>query len=190
MLEGVLEVSEMQVRDIMVPRSQMVVDQPRRRRRGDPAGRHRVGALALSGGRRRSRRGRRHPAREGPAAVLRRAASDDDFDIKECLRPGGVHSREQASQRAAQGIPRQPQPHGDRGRRIRRRGRPASRSRTCSSRSSATSTTSTMSTTTEDIRKDGERSSSVPALTRIEEFNEYFGTQLHATRNSTRSAGS
>ena len=86
MLEGVLQVSEIQVRDVMVPRSQMVVVQPRRPAREDPARRDRVRPLALPGGGRGPRRGRRHPARQGPAALLR-AEERAQFDIRECLRP-------------------------------------------------------------------------------------------------------
>ena len=42
----------------------------------------------------------------------------------------------------------------------------------------------------EGIRKEGERTFSVPALTRIEEFNYRVRHALLATRNTTRSAGS
>jgi magnesium and cobalt transporter len=49
MLEAVLQVSEIQVRDIMVPRSQMVVINRDDAGREDPARRHRVGPFALPG---------------------------------------------------------------------------------------------------------------------------------------------
>ena len=130
----------------MVPRSQMVDRQSRRSAGGHPAGRDRVRPLALSGDRRGPRPGRRHPARQGPAALFR-GRRPRGLRHQGSAAPGRVHSGEQAPQRAAEGIPRQPQPHGDRGRRVRRRRRAWSRSRTCSSRSSATSTTSTTSTT-------------------------------------------
>ena len=49
MLEGVLEVGDLQVRDIMVPRAQMVFVRRERSRRTHPAAGGRVGPLALSG---------------------------------------------------------------------------------------------------------------------------------------------
>ena len=111
MLEGVLEVADLQVRDIMVPRGQMISV-----RRDDP------------------------PARILPAVVesghSRFPVMDEDRDdiigillAKDLLRmyaarlegalrhprihaPRGVRAGVEAAQRAAEGIPAQPQPHG------------------------------------------------------------------------------
>ena len=55
MLEGALAVADLQVRDIMVPRTQMVCVRSRRCHRAHPRGRGRVAAFALSGARQRSR---------------------------------------------------------------------------------------------------------------------------------------
>ena len=55
--------------------------------------------------RRRSRRGRRHPARQGPAALFRRGASDE-LRYPRLHAPGDVRAGEQARQRAAEGVPR------------------------------------------------------------------------------------
>ena len=52
MIEGVLQVADMQVRDIMLPRGQMVVLDPRGQLRGNHRKNHRVGALAFPGYRR------------------------------------------------------------------------------------------------------------------------------------------
>ena len=54
------------------------------RRETHPAGRDRVRSLALPGDRRRSRPGRRHPARQGPAALSSPQAATASFDIREC----------------------------------------------------------------------------------------------------------
>ena len=67
--------SDLQVRDIMVPRSQMVVLERRLGRRQLLPAVHRVRPLALPGDRRRPRRDRRHPARQGPAALFRRGGA-------------------------------------------------------------------------------------------------------------------
>jgi magnesium and cobalt transporter len=86
MLEGVLQVSEIQVRDVMVPRSQMVVVN-----RDDPAGK--ILPVVIESGH------SRFPVvgddRDEVAGIL--LAKDllrvfaeggaDDFDIRECLRP-------------------------------------------------------------------------------------------------------
>ena len=87
MLEGVLAVADLQVRDIMVPRIQMVSV-----RRDDPPARilpivDRVRPFALSGDGRRSRRHRRHTAREGSAAPFCRRLTRASFDIREYMRP-------------------------------------------------------------------------------------------------------
>ena len=113
MLEGVLEVADLQVRDIMVPRAQMVCV-----RRDDPCARIlpvvvESRPLALSGDGRGSRRHRRHPARQGSAAPLRRAGARA-LRHPRVHAPGGVRAGIQAAQRAAEGIPPQPQSHGDR----------------------------------------------------------------------------
>ena len=72
MLEGVLAVADMQVRDIMVPRSQMVfVERDESPGQAGRAG-GRVRAFALSGDRRGPRSDSRHPAGQGPAALAGR----------------------------------------------------------------------------------------------------------------------
>ena len=123
MLEGVLRVAELQVRDIMVPRSQMTIVN-----RDDPP--EDILPVVIESGH------SRFPVigedRDQIVGIL--LAKDllryfaeggrEDFDIKEVPAPGRVHSGEQAPQRAAQGVPRQPSPHGDRRRRVRRRLRP------------------------------------------------------------------
>ena len=71
MIEGVLQVSETQVRDVMIPRSQMdMIDVAEDPGEVHPV-RDRQGALALPGVRGQPRQRDRHPAREGPAALLR-----------------------------------------------------------------------------------------------------------------------
>ena len=70
MIEGVLQVSEMTVRDIMIPRAQMDVVSIDDDAGRIPAARARDQALALSGDRREQGRRRRHPAREGAAPLL------------------------------------------------------------------------------------------------------------------------
>ena len=86
MLEGVLEVSEIQVRDVMVPRSQMVVVQ-----RDDPP--ERILPVVIESGH------SRFPVigddRDEVIGILLAKdllrffaqASDADFDIRECVRP-------------------------------------------------------------------------------------------------------
>ncbi len=86
MLEGVLEVSEIQVRDVMVPRSQMVVVQ-----RDDPP--ERILPVVIESGH------SRFPVigddRDEVVGILLAKdllrffaqASDTDFDIRECVRP-------------------------------------------------------------------------------------------------------
>ena len=120
MLEGVLRVVELQVRDIMVPRSQMTIVN-----RDDPP--EDILPVVIESGH------SRFPVigedRDQIVGIL--LAKDllryfaeggrENFDIKEVPAPGRVHSREQAPQRAAQGVPRQPPSHGDRRRRVRRR---------------------------------------------------------------------
>ena len=109
--------SDMQVRDVMVPRAQM--DCVHLDDLIDTIANFAIDtALALPRDRRRQGRRRRHPARQGPAALLRRARVRPARHAA----PGGLRARIQASQRAAARVPRVAQPHGDRGRRIRRRG--------------------------------------------------------------------
>jgi Mg2+/Co2+ transporter CorC len=138
-IEGALTVSEMQVRDIMIPRAQVdfidinepveafvaqvistahsrfpVIDQNR-----DDV----IGVLLAKD-------------------LLRYYAGEEEFNVREMLRqavflrrrgrvqrardaaPGSVRAGGEAAQRALAGVPRQPQPYGDRGRRIRRHGGP------------------------------------------------------------------
>ena len=93
MIEGVLSVSEMTVRDIMIPRAQMdcvsIDDEP-----ADvhPV-RHRDQALALPGDRRDQGRHRRHPAREGAAQLLRESGG---VQPARHAAPGGVRARDRS----------------------------------------------------------------------------------------------
>ena len=117
-IEGALTVSEMAVRDIMMPRAQVDfidINEPVEnvREAGD---RHR--ALALPGDRPEPRRRHRGAARQGPSALLcRRRGVQRARDAA----PGGIRAGGEAAQRAAARVPREPQPHGDRDRRVRRR---------------------------------------------------------------------
>jgi magnesium and cobalt transporter len=82
MIEGVLNVSEMTVRDVMIPRSQMdcvsIDDGP-----GVHPDGHRDQALALPGRRREQGRRRRHPARKGPLHYR----NPGGFSVRDTLRP-------------------------------------------------------------------------------------------------------
>ena len=119
MLQGVLEVADTQVRDIMVPRSQMVVVAQGSSARGSAEGHHGIEPLAVPRDRRRPRRSRRHRAGEGPAEALHRQQSA--VRLAELPAARRVHPREQAPEHAAHGVSRGPQSHGDRRRRVRRR---------------------------------------------------------------------
>ena len=83
---------------------------------------HTVGAgnapLALPGDRREQGRRRRHPAGEGAAQLLRESGR---LRAARHAASGRVRAGVQAAECAAARLPRQPQPHGDRRRRIRRR---------------------------------------------------------------------
>jgi len=176
MLEGVLEVSEIQVRDVMVPRSQMVVVQ-----RDDPP--ERILPVVIESGH------SRFPVigddRDEVIGILLAKdllrffaqASDADFDIRECVRPavfipeakrlnvllkefrvshnhmaivvdeyGGISGLLTIEDVLEQIV-------GDIGDEY-------------------------DVDETEGIRKEGERTFAVPALTRIDEFNSVFGTRF------------
>ena len=119
MIEGVLQVSELRARDIMVPRSQMdVIDIAEPTEEWIPY----VLETAHS----------RFPAIEGDrdnvigillAKDLLRYYAERTFDVRDMLRPAVFIPESKRAERAAARLPRQPQPHGDRGRRVRRRGR-------------------------------------------------------------------
>ena len=113
MLEGVLEVGDLQVRDIMVPRAQMVFV-----RRDDPSAT--ILPVVVESG--HSRFPVMDEDRDDIVGIL--LAKDL---LRLCHRggaralrhprihaPGGVRAGIQAPQRAAEGIPAQPQSHGDR----------------------------------------------------------------------------
>src|SRR5688572_26124395 len=85
------------------------------------AGGHADRPFAFSGVRREQGRRDRDTARQGPAASLRRRGG---VQRARDAAPGGVHPGVEAAQRAAQGVPQEPQPHGDRGGRVRRCRRP------------------------------------------------------------------
>ncbi|MGB7903540.1 MAG: transporter associated domain-containing protein [Steroidobacteraceae bacterium] len=176
MLESVLEVSEIQVRDIMVPRSQMVVIN-----RDEPVGKI-LPVVIESGHSRFPVVGEDRDEVQGillAKDLLRFFVEDqpDDFDIKECLRPavfipeskrlnvllkefrvthnhmaivvdeyGGVSGLLTIEDVLEQIV-------GDIGDEY-------------------------DIDETEDIRKEADRSWTVPALTRIEEFNRAFGTRF------------
>ena len=176
MLEGVLEVSEIQVRDVMVPRSQMVVVQ-----RDDPP--ERILPVVIESGH------SRFPVigddRDEVIGILLAKdllrffaqASDANFDIRECVRPavfipeakrlnvllkefrvshnhmaivvdeyGGISGLLTIEDVLEQIV-------GDIG-------------------------DESDVDETEGIRKEGERTFAVPALTRIDEFNSVFGTRF------------
>jgi len=176
MLEGVLEVSEIQVRDVMVPRSQMVVVQ-----RDDPP--ERILPVVIESGH------SRFPVigddRDEVIGILLAKdllrffaqASDANFDIRECVRPavfipeakrlnvllkefrvshnhmaivvdeyGGISGLLTIEDVLEQIV-------GDIGDEY-------------------------DVDETEGIRKEGERTFAVPALTRIDEFNSVFGTRF------------
>ena len=176
MLEGVLEVSEIQVRDVMVPRSQMVVVQ-----RDDPP--ERILPVVIESG--HSRFPVIGDERDEVIGILLAKdllrffaqASDANFDIRECVRPavfipeakrlnvllkefrvshnhmaivvdeyGGVSGLLTIEDVLEQIV-------GDIGDEY-------------------------DVDETEGIRKEGERTFAVPALTRIEEFNSVFGTRF------------
>ena len=79
----------------------------------------RVRPFALPRHRREQGRRHRHSSRQRPAALFCRTGVQRTRDAA----AGGVHPRVEAAQRAAQGLPPQPQSHGHRGGRVRRRGR-------------------------------------------------------------------
>ena len=118
MIEGALTVSEMQVRDIMVPRAQMdVIDINEPLEKFIPQ----VIATAHS----------RFPVidenRDDVIGILlakdllRYYAGEEEFNVREMLRPAVFVPESEAPERAAARVPREPQPHGDRRRRVRRR---------------------------------------------------------------------
>ena len=115
MLEGVLRMADMTAGDVMVPATRMdlldiaadydellntVIDDR---------------ALALSGLRRRARQHHRHPDGQGPAEAAARARAEPAH----AAAAGGLRAREQGAERPAARLPLQPQPPGDRHRRIR-----------------------------------------------------------------------
>jgi magnesium and cobalt transporter len=111
MIEGVFQVSDLSARDIMIPRSQMdVIDISKPIEEWLPL----VLQTAHS----------RFPAIEGErdkvigillAKDLLRYYAEESFDVRDMLRPPSS-SRIEAPERAAARLPRQPQPHGHRGR--------------------------------------------------------------------------
>ena len=122
MIEGAIEVAELTVADVMVPRAQMVL-------------------LPIDD----DRRGRSSTTSSNPAIrVSRCTASDKDeilgillakdllrcfarrrpCDIRALLRPAVMIPESKRLNVLLQGIPPVAQPHGDRGRRVRRRRRP------------------------------------------------------------------
>ena len=176
MLESVLQVSEIQVRDVMVPRSQMVVIQ-----RDDPP--EKILPVVIESGH------SRFPVvgedRDEVAGILLakdmlRYFTEDgeqDFDIRECLRRAVFIPESKRLNVLLKEFRVQPQPHGHRGRRVRRRVRVADdRGRARADRRRHR----------RRIRRRRERGHpqggrahySVPALTRIEDFNRRFGTRF------------
>jgi magnesium and cobalt transporter len=119
MLEGVLEVSTIQVRDIMIPRGKMVVLER------DASPQEMLQIIIDSG---HSRFPVIADDRDEVIGILLakdllrylRGERPGPLPHQGMPAPGGVHPGEQAPQRPVEGVPRQPQPHGDRGRRVRR----------------------------------------------------------------------
>ena len=120
MIEGVLQVSQLAVRDIMVPRSQMdVIDISQPPESFMPH----VIETAHS----------RFPVIEGDrdnilgilhAKELLKLTYDEDADVRDLLRPAVFVPESKRLKCAAEGFSRQPKPPGGCGRRIRRRRRP------------------------------------------------------------------
>jgi magnesium and cobalt transporter len=110
MLEGVLEVGDLKVRDIMVPRAQMVFV-----RRSDPV--TRLLPVVVESG--HSRVPVMDEDKDDIVGIL---LAKDLLRLTTALRhprvhaSGGVRAGVQAPERAAEGVPPQPQPHGHRGR--------------------------------------------------------------------------
>ena len=178
MIEGVLQVSEMQARDIMMPRAQMdVIDINESPDKFIPHGDRRPAHSRFPVIEREQGRRDRHPARQGPAALLRRRGG---VQRARDAAPGGVHPRVEAAQRAAARSSARTATTW-RSWSTSTAASPAwSRSRTCSSRSSATSRTSTTSTrsrTTSSPRRAGRFR--VKALTEIADFNAGVRHPLH-----------
>ena len=192
MLQGVLDVSNTQVRDIMVPRSRWWCSARTTRptscsRRSSESNHSRFPVIGDD--------------RDEVVGIvlakdmLKHFVEDDTRVVRhrDAAAARGVHSREQAPEHAAQGVPRRPQPHGDRRRRVRRRVGPGRRSRTCSSRSSARSTTSTTSDEAATIQpqddgryhraraRRGSRNSTISSARRFsdEEYDTVGGLVMH-----------
>ena len=115
MLEGVLRMADMSAGDVMVaaPRMDLLdIDAPYDEllARG-----HRHRAFALPGLRGPARQHHRHPDGQGPAEAAARARAEPAH----AAAPGGVRARVEAPERAAARLPLQPQPPGDRHRRVR-----------------------------------------------------------------------
>ena len=123
MINAVIELGERRVHEVMVPRIAMVALPADRDLRGGDRHRHRGGPLPHPGLRGLDRRDRRHPLRQGPAAVPeglgRRAAA-----AALAAADAGVRARVDDRRRPAARAPAAQGPHRDRARRVRRHGRP------------------------------------------------------------------
>ena len=124
MIDGVIELGERRVHEVMVPRVDMVTL---------PAGRDARGARSTSivergpqpnpGLRGHDRQDRRHPLRQGPAAVPQ-SGGDRAPSLREPPAAAGVRARVDDRRRPAPRAPAPQGPHRDRARRVRRDGRP------------------------------------------------------------------
>jgi magnesium and cobalt transporter len=118
MIEGVMQVSEMQARDIMVPRAQMdVIDV------NEPPDRFiplviETAHSRFPGHRRKQGRRARHPARQGPAALLRR---EEEFNVRDSCARRCSFPESKPLNVLLKEFRKPPQPHRHRRRRIRRR---------------------------------------------------------------------
>ena len=117
MIEGALAVAHLQVRDIMVPRTGMVVvDRDKRPEEF-------IDTVVESGHSRFPVLGDGRDDVDGillAKDLLRYFALERkrDFDLRDAMRPRLVRAGEQAAQRVAQGVPERPEPHGHRGERV------------------------------------------------------------------------
>ena len=121
MIQSVFELGDTIVREVMVPRTEVVwIERDKTRAAGAaPGAAQRL--LPDPGDRRGRRRRRRRRLPQGPGRAGRRTPSGPGRPRStEVMRPPIVRAGVQARRRAAAGDAARPHPHGDRGRRVRR----------------------------------------------------------------------
>ena len=122
MINAVIELGDRRVHEVMVPRVAIAALPADAHARGGDRPRRRGRPLAHPGLRRVDRRDRRHPLRQGPAAVpqgRRRAATA----APDAAAAAGPRARVDDGRRPAPRVPAAQGPHRDRARRVRRHGR-------------------------------------------------------------------